>query len=161
MGFNSCPSYIEEIVVQTFQTTSFTVSRPVNSATRTPHFNTFFPHFVIQKPSANMNSQIALLFGLICVIQLSMSSPLAEHPMATPTPTPALSSITIPKSKAVDSAIHTLKTGETNGDLDGANTIFLGVPFGGYGGFGYPGFGYGGGYGYPGYGLGYGGLYGR
>jgi hypothetical protein len=125
-----------------------------------------------------MNPQIALIsiaiVGLVCAVQLGTSSPLADHSTGsmahdTPTPTPFLkktpvsissprpdapkvSSVSIPKSKEVDSAIHTLKTktGEpldaNNADLDGANTIFFGIPYGGFGfgGIGYPGFGYGG-----------------
>jgi len=130
-----------------------------------------------------MNSQIALIavVSLVCAVQLATSSPLSDHDTASmsrskPTPTPFLktpysvssprpdapkvSSVSIPKSKEVDSAIHTLKTktGEpvdannADADLDGANTFFIGMPYGGfYGGF--PGFGY------PGFGMG--GVYGR
>jgi len=116
-----------------------------------------------------MNSQIVLLFAMIAV---AVSSPLAEHldsmSKVTPTPVfissprpdlmklhaaaapaPMVSSVSIPKSEEVDSAIHTLTTGEsakTAGDLDGANTLIVGVPYGGYlGGFGFPygGFGFG------------------
>lgn len=125
-----------------------------------------------------MNSQI-LILALLCVAQLAFSSPMPEHPETTKFVNPAsalrartrrsvapVSSVVVPKTPEVESAIHSLSqdtkgspstnaNGKTTDDLDGANTFILPVPVIG-GGFGYPGPGYGYGGGYGGYGLGWG-----
>lgn len=76
---------------------------------------------------------------------------------------PMSSSVVVPKTKEVDSAIHSLSKDSSSApmdqakeDLDGANTLIVPVGiYGGFGGFGYPGLGYGGpGLGYGGYGWG-------
>jgi hypothetical protein len=80
-----------------------------------------------------------------------------SNPLLTPvnklTTSPLVSSVSLPKTKAVDEAIKILSSNSNNNgngeseDLEGASTIILGVPLGlGVGvGYGYPGFGYGGG----------------
>jgi len=121
---------------------------------------------------------------MICTVLAVPTVPDHDHVAAvTPTPTPLtgssprpdmmklagsgtpgsknvkVSSVNFPKSKDVDSAIHTLKTktgaepagataADNGADLDGANTLIIPVGIG-FGGFGYPGFGggYGGGLG--------------
>jgi len=123
----------------------------------------------------NLSQIIRLIIGA-CTIQIVLSSPLVDHdsnskPVAPPLPAPSplVSSVSIPKSAEVDSAIHTLKTGEPANaanidgqekDLDSASSFIFAVPYGGLGfggGFGYPGY-YGGYGGYGGYYRGYGGY---
>lgn len=68
--------------------------------------------------------------------ELADSNPANKH-----TSSPSVSSVSLPKTKAVDEAIKNLSSnnnGESE-DLEGANTIILGVPFVGVGGYGYPG----------------------